>query len=367
MDRETRLQVTAITAVSVVVILLAAFIWPGPDGVGFPTKEAMLFDEALVEEIYLRVSPAVVEIYADQLSGDSFVQTSAGSGFLVDEEGHIATNNHVIGEADRVRVSFHDGSDTEATVLGRNPANDLVLIKVPRETVKGIQPVELGDSSRVRPGQLAIVIGSPFGLEGSVSVGVSSGVDRGLPSDLGRFIPGMIQTDALIGPGNSGGPMLNKKGEVVGITTAIELSSAQYTQRSVGFAVPSNTLKEVLPQLKESHDVRPPWLGTMSRTVQPLLAERLELPVEWGFYIIRVMPGSPAEHAGLVGSGVDLQGRPAGGGDIIVAVNGISVMAGTDLTAALNRHQPGEGITLKVIRGGDETDVQVILGLWPEG
>lgn len=367
MDRETRLQVTAITAISVVMILLAAFIWPGPAGVGFGSTESKLYDQALVEEIYLRVSPAVVEIYADKRSGDSFVQSSAGSGFLIDEQGHIVTNNHVIGDADRVRVSLLHGIDTEATILGRNPANDLILLKVDPEVVAGIQPVTLGDSSQVRPGQLAIVIGSPFGLEGSVSVGVSSGVDRGLPSDLGRFIPGMIQTDALIGPGNSGGPMLNRKGEVVGVTTAIELRSAQYTQRSVGFAVPSNTLKNLLPRLMESGIVRPPWLGTMSRTVQPLLAERLELPVEWGFYVIRVMPGSPAELAGLVSSGVDLEGRPASGGDIIVAVNGLSVVAGTDLTAALNRYQPGEAITLTVMRGEAETELQVTLGLWPDG
>ena len=367
MDRETRLQVTAITAISVVVILLAAFIWPGQNGLGFSIKEPMLYDQDLVQEVYDRVSPAVVEIYADKKSGDSFVQTSAGSGFLIDDQGHIATNDHVIGDADRVRVSLRNGIDTEATILGRNPANDLILLKVDPEVVAGIQPVKLGDSSKVRPGQLAIVIGSPFGLEGSVSVGVSSGVDRGLPSDLGRFIPGMIQTDALIGPGNSGGPMLNRKGEVVGITTAIELSSAQYTQRSVGFAVPSNTLKEVLPKLMENVIVRPPWLGTMSRTVQPLLAERLELSMEWGFYVIRVMPGSPAEQAGLVPSGVDLEGRPAIGGDIIVGVNGLSVVAGTDLTAALNRHQPGEAITLTVIRGGAEIELPVTLGVWPEG
>ncbi len=251
MHRESRLQATAVTAItiSVVVILMAAFTWPEPGGVGFHSGAPILYDQALVEEVYDRVSPAVVEIYVDRRSGDSFVQIGAGSGFLINDQGHIATNDHVIGDADRIRVSFLNGINTEATVLGRNPANDLVLIKVDPEVVAGIQPVELGDSARVRPGQLAIVIGSPFGLAGSVSVGVSSGVNRALPSDLAGFIPGMIQTDALIGPGNSGGPILNRKGEVVGITTAIQLSSAQHTQRSVGFGVPSNTLKELLPRL----------------------------------------------------------------------------------------------------------------------
>ena len=293
------------------------------------------------------------------------MEVTSGSGFLIDQEGHIVTNNHVIEQAQRVRISFSDNTSAEAKVLGRNPANDLALLKVEPELVKDIEPVELGDSSKVRPGQLAIIIGSPFGLKNSVSVGVSSGVDRGLPSKLGRFIPGMLQTDALISPGNSGGPMLNRAGQVVGITTAVELSSAQLNQ-SIGFAVPVNTLRELLPQLKEPATVRPPWLGTLSQSLRPLLVERLELPVERGFYIIRIIPGSPAEQAGLIPSGVDANGRPATGGDIIIiAAEGVPVESGTDLTTELNRHQAGEQITLTVIRNGTETQVGVTLGEWP--
>jgi S1-C subfamily serine protease len=211
---------------------------------------------------------------------------------------------------------------------------------------------------------MVIIIGSPFGLKNSVSVGVSSGVNRSLPSDLGRFIPGMLQTDALISPGNSGGPMLNSAGQVVGITTAIELSSDRVSQR-IGFAVPINTLKELLPQLKEPGTVRPPWLGTMSQSLRPLLVERLSLPVERGFYVIRVAPGSPAEKAGLLASGVDNEGRPAAGGDIIVAVNGVPVATGADLTAQLNRHRPGDEVMLTVVRDGTDAQLMVILGEWP--
>ena len=367
MDREARSQIIAITAVGIVVIMLAAFLWPGSSGVAFPSGPTMLYDEALVEEIYHRVSPAVVEIYADTQSGDFFNQNSAGSGFLIDSEGFIVTNYHVIERADRVRVSFIDGPNVEAKILGRNPANDLALLQVPKGTVAGIEPVKLGDSSRVKPGQLAIVIGNPYGLEGSVSVGVSSGVNRGLPSDLGRFIPGMIQTDALINPGNSGGPMLNRDGEVIGITTAIELSAPKINQRSIGFAVPSNTLADLLPRLVKAEVVKPPWLGTLSRNLNPLLVERLELPVDRGFYVIRVISGSPAQQAGLRASGVDTEGRPSPGGDIIIAVNGRTVASGTDLTVALNRYQAGGEITLTVVREGGETRVPVTLGEWPEG
>jgi serine protease Do len=183
-------------------------------------------------------------------------------------------------------------------------------------------------------------------------------------SELGRFIPGMLQTDALISPGNSGGPMLNRDGQVVGITTAVELSSAQINQR-IGFAGPINTLRELLPQLKRQAVVRPPWLGTLSQSIHPLLVERLELPVSRGFYVIGIVPGSPAEQAGLIPSGVDARGRPAAGGDIIIKVEEVPVELGTDLTTELNRHQAGEQITLTVIRNGSETPVQVVLGEWP--
>lgn len=364
MEREKRTLVLTITAIAVAAILLVAFVWSGPDGLSFASDDRGLFDESLVGEVYNQVSPAVVEIYSDRKSGDSFAEVTSGSGFLIDKEGHIVSNNHVVQGAERVRISFFDHRNAEAVVQGRNPANDLVLLKVAPELVANIEPLELGDSALVRPGQMVIIIGSPFGLKNSVSVGVSSGVNRSLPSDLGRFIPGMLQTDALISPGNSGGPMLNSAGQVVGITTAIELSSDRVNQR-IGFAVPINTLKELLPQLKEPGTIRPPWLGTMSQSLRPLLVERLSLPVERGFYVIKLAPGSPAEEAGLVASGVDDEGRPAAGGDIIVAVDGVPVAAGADLTSQLNRRQPGDKVTLTVVRDGAEIRLTVTLGEWP--
>lgn len=364
MEGESRPLLIPITAIAVVVVVLSVFVWPGIDGFASSSGPA-LFDEELVQSVYERVSPAVVEIYVDdQVDGD-YVEDSSGSGFLIDSDGLIATNNHVVEGADRIRVVLLNGQHAEAELVGNNPANDLALIRVDSEFVKGIDPVELGDSSQVRPGQMAIIIGSPFGLQGSVSVGVSSGINRGLPSKLGRFIPGMIQTDALVNPGNSGGPLLNSAGEVVGIVTAVESSPSPLSLRSVGFAVPINILVELTPRLIAEGTVQPPWLGTLSQGVEPLLAERLELPVDEGFYVIKVMEDSPAHLAGLIPSELDVEGRPAAGGDIIVEVSGTKVYTGPDLTTALNGYHAGDEITLTVIRDNQKTAIPVTLGHWP--
>lgn len=363
----TKAFAVSITALSVAIILVVAFAWFGPgfSTIANPTTASALFDEEQVQSIYNRVSPAVVEVNIDRKNGASFMQIGSGSGFLIDSEGHIATNNHVVDGAERVRIAFHDGRTAEAKVLGRNPANDLALLKVDATAVAGIEPIPLGDSSLVRPGQLAIAIGSPFGLGGSVTAGVISGVNRHLPSDLGRAITGVLQTDALINPGNSGGPLLNSSGQAIGINTAIQVSQISTNSRSIGFAVPSNALVELLPRLKQSELVRPAWLGVSAATLSPLLVEDLELTEQRGAYITQVIPGSPATQVGLIPSGVDARGRPMPGGDIIVAVNGAPVNSVDDLIAQLNRHQPGDKVTLTVVRGGSKIDVPVTLGQWP--
>jgi S1-C subfamily serine protease len=363
----------AVTAASIAVTLAILFAWVGPGIEGFTSRASAdaLFDEEQVQQIYDRVSPAIAEVSVDQRIGDSHTQIGFGSGFLIDSEGHIATNNHVVEGGDRVRVSFPNGAEAMASVLGRNPANDLALLKVDPEVVAGIEPVELGDSSQVRPGQLAIAIGSPFQLEGSITVGVISGVDRSLPSNLGRSISGIIQTDALIGPGNSGGPLLNSARQVVGVNTAIEISFTSAGRPSAGFAVPINSLVNSLPTLKAGQVVRPPWLGIGITDVDQLLVERLELPVNEGVYVTAVMPDSPAEEAGIIPSEVNLRfdGDPnAEGeiGDIIVAVNEAPVASVSDLLTEINRHRPGDEITLTIVRDGNEMEIPVTLGEWPE-
>ena len=362
----------AVTSLSMAVIAVVAFAWfgPGLDRIT-PPASAALFDEGLVQRIYEETSSAVVDINVDLEEAGSFNRLGAGSGFLIDMDGHIVTNNHVIQNADRVRVSFQDRTSVDAEVLGTNPANDLALIKVDPEAVANITPLTLGDSDSLRPGQLAIAIGSPFGLGGSVTVGVISGVDRTINSDIARPISGVVQTDALINPGNSGGPLLNRDGDVVGINTAIQVSSPIRSPRnlgqgSIGFAVPTNTLNNLLPRLKAKGEIRPPWLGISAATLEPLLVEMLELHVDSGVYVTQVMSGSPAKDSGLIPSGTDQQGAPTRGGDIIVSVNGVPVVTVADLITELNKHLPGDEISLTVVRDGDETAVPLTLGEWPE-
>ena len=263
MEGATKTFALAITAVSAAVIAVVSFAWFGPGLPSFsaPASAESLFDQAQIQAIYDQVSPAVVEINLDRQRGDEFIEDGFGSGFLIDRQGHIATNNHVIEGADRVRVSFRDGTSYTATILGRNLVNDLALLQVPPEAVIGIEPVEFGDASLVRPGHLAIAIGSPFRMEGSVTAGIISGVDRVLPSRKGHSISGVLQTDALIGPGNSGGPLLNAAGQVVGINTAIQISPT-WDRRTTGFAIPIDNLATHLTQLKEEGIVRPLWPAT---------------------------------------------------------------------------------------------------------
>jgi len=363
MDRENRTLAISISIISVLAILFVSFVWPGPDGTS-PAFSSSMFNQEMVEEVFSRAGPAVVEVYSDLEAEGSFVEITSGSGFLIDNQGYIITNNHVVKGGERVRISLYDGTNVEAVVIGRSVAHDVALLKVDPQLVAANTPLEMGDSSLVRPGQLVIVIGNPFGLKNSVSVGVTSGVNRGMPSELGRLIPGMLQTDALISPGSSGGPMLNSSGQVIGITTAIELSSAKISQR-IGFAVPINTVRDLLPQLKSQKVVQPPWLGTYSQSLKPLLVERLSLPVEHGFYVTQIAPDSPAEQAGLIASGVDELGRPAAGGDIIVAVDGVPVEIGAEMTAELGRNQPGDEVILTVVRGDQRVQLTATLGNWP--
>ena len=321
------------TAVAIAAILAVAYFWVGPGSNSFFSSPAAaaLFDEDEVTAIYESVNPAVVEISTG---------VSGGSGFLIDSEGHIVTNDHVVEDEETVTVTFSDGSSAEADVTGRLPGNDLALLKVEPSSVAGITPVTLGDSSALKPGQLAIAIGAPFGLEGTITVGVVSQVNRDMPSHVGRLVSGVIQTDAMINPGNSGGPLLDSNGAVIGVTTAIRtggLGAAAFG--GVGFAVPINILKDNLDDLKEGGVIRPPWLGISATGLTPELVEALDLSVDSGVYVIDVESDSPADDAGLVGSGLE-RGSPASGGDIITAVNGVSVDSVMALITQLDTYSP---------------------------
>ena len=245
MSRVTKFSALAVTAVAAVVVLMVALsrFGSGEEGVTASTTAA-LFDEELVQEIYRRVSPAVALIRADRMTDGSFTPLTIGSGFLIDNEGHIVTNHHVIQGADRVVVQLGGGTAVLAEVAGTSPGNDLALLRVDPALVTHIEPVELGDSSLVRPGQLAVAMGSPFGLAGSITVGIVGGVDRVLGSEVARPVHGILQTDAVVNPGDSGGPLLDRTGRVVGINTSVQVglvnADFQDAGRRLGFAVPVN-------------------------------------------------------------------------------------------------------------------------------
>lgn len=354
--------------VGIAVALAVAFFWigPGSQSVSVPASASSLYDEGDVVSIYEGVSPAVVEVSSSVGSGRRLIGKGTGSGFLIDTEGYIVTNHHVIDGADNVRVKFSDGTSVDAEITGTYKSSDLALLKVDSSEVSGIQPVTLGDSSTLKPGQMAIAIGNPFGLEGSITVGVVSQLGRSLSGPSGRSINDVIQTDALINPGNSGGPLLDSNGAAIGINTAIHVSPTSSKVRGIGFAVPVNNLTATLSRLKSGSDIVPPWLGISALNINAGLVESLDLPANSGAYIVGVVPDSPADEAGLRESGTGTRGRPATGGDIITHVDGVAVDSVADIITQLNSKMPGDETTLTVARGSETLEITATLGEWPE-
>jgi S1-C subfamily serine protease len=291
-------------------------------------------------------------------------QEAQGSGFLIDNQGHILTNNHVVDQATSVEVVLGNSKDVEAKVVGTDAADDLALIQIDTSAMPGVTPVTLGNSDAVKPGQMAIAIGNPYGLDDSITVGVISGLDRTLTSSVGRPITGLLQTDAAINPGNSGGPLLNSQGEVIGINTAIEnpMTGAQ----GIGFAVPINTAKDQLQSLLQGQNIKRPWLGISGTAITSDLVQKLSLTVDQGVYVITATADSPAEKAGIKGSGTDSNGDPVTGGDIITAVDGTAVKKVEDLVSYFNTKKAGDNVLLNIIRDGKTMQVLVTLGTWPD-
>ena len=327
-----------------------------------PFRSTSLYDEELVTSLFEEVSPAIVEISVISNTGDLLGQrVGTGSGFLIDREGHIITNDHVVDGADEISVKLSNGKTLKATRLGNSPADDLAIIQVNPDDVADIEPLALADSADVKPGQLAIAIGSPFRNFNSVTVGVISGIGRGLTSVLRRPIPDMIQTDAPLNPGNSGGPLLNSKGEVIGINSAVRTGSVRgIDDFRIGFAVPSNTIRNLLPDLiSAQHVLKRPWLGISGA---PLTGDMISsLGIEEGIFITRVFRGSPAEQAGLVPF-LSLRG----GGDVITAVDGASVGSVEDMVSYFNTLRPGDDVTLSVFRNTRDVEIEITLAEWPD-
>lgn len=327
--------------------------------------------DALLVNLYQRANPAVVYIQALINDEESLLPLGTGSGFVIDTEGHIVTNAHVVEEADVLQVTFsYDDIVTDAEIIGYDPYSDLAVIQV-NVPPERLMPLELGDSSMLQVGQRVIAIGNPFGLEGTMTVGVVSALGRTLPAQVlqssGHFSnPEIIQTDASINPGNSGGPLLDARGRVIGVNTAIRSESG--VNSGIGFSVPVDTLKRVLPHLIEEGAYHYPYLGISSNSYFTVaeLAEPLGLPVTHGVLIIQVQPGTAAADAGLQGGdhqveimGVSIQA----GGDIIVAVDGYTVNDYADFIAYLVREtKVDQTIILTIIRGGEELEIPVTLG-----
>jgi S1-C subfamily serine protease len=341
------------------------------------TGAQLTSEEMLLENLYLRVNPAVVNITVSSEAGGEITDLGSGSGFVLDKKGHIVTNNHVVAEATEVEVTFSDGRVAMAKVVGADPYGDLAVIQV-QVPDDWLMPVELGDSDAVKVGQRVVAIGNPFGLQGSMTLGIVSALGRTLPADqqnvqdTGLFQnPQIIQTDAAINPGNSGGPLLDIRGRVVGVNAAIRTDSGVRANSGVGFAIPVNTVKRIVPQLIEKGSASYAYLGVTAdnRFSIAELAVALKLPVDRGVLISSVTPNGPADQAGLRGGAKTARVRGVQvttGGDIITAIDGTPLRDFDDMITYLaNRTNVGQTVTLTIIRDGKEMTVQVKLGERP--
>jgi S1-C subfamily serine protease len=329
-------------------------------------------DTMSVNEIYERAAPGVVQITStgatnpDPLSGDP--QQALGSGFVVDKGGHIVTNFHVVQGAEQIRVSFSNRDTMQAKLVGSDPSTDLAVLRV-NASADALTPLSLGNSDVVEVGDPVVAIGNPFGLDRTATAGIVSAVQRLINSPDPRFtIDHVIQTDAPINKGNSGGPLLGDTGQVIGVNTQIETGGISTGNVGIGFAVPANTVKNVVAQILRTGRVEHPHLGIQGRPVSSELAEKYRLPVEEGVLVEDITEGSGADRADLRKG--DTEVVVAGttyvlGGDIIVAADGEKVSSVEELRDAIAAHKPGDKIRLQIYRDSKKTSVTVTLGRRP--
>ncbi|MCS7055034.1 MAG: trypsin-like peptidase domain-containing protein [Thermoflexales bacterium] len=348
-----------------------------PTPTAIPDSARAKFDEeeAVLINLYERVNPAVVSISVSRSAGGRFTAAGSGSGFVIDTAGYIVTNNHVVDGADRINVIFSDGTRARAELVGADSYSDLALLKVNRPPER-LTAVELADSDEVKVGQRVIAIGNPFGLAGTMTLGIVSARGRVLPeassTGQGSFSnPDIIQTDAAINPGNSGGPLLDMRGRVIGVNTAIRTTNqtifGQPANSGVGFAVPSNTVKRVVQALLSEGRVRYPYLGIQGAFSLAEVGDQFELPIERGVVVGGVVEGGPVARAGLRGSVISrATGQITRLGDVILAFNGQPISNYEELIALLvKNHRPGDRVTLTVWRDGRQLDLTVTLGERP--
>ena len=299
-----------------------------------------------------------------------FYKNGQGSGFVWDDEGHIITNRHVVADAERITVVFSDGSDFNAEIVGMDEDSDLAVLKVARDA-EMLVPVTLGDSNKVRVGHLAITIGNPFGQEFTTTTGIVSAIGRTIRAADSHFsLPRVIQTDAPMNPGNSGGPLLDRRGRVIGIDAQIITRSGANT--GIGFAIPINLAKHIVPVLIEEGKFTYAWLGIRGTTIRSEAVELMNAPADTqGAQIIALADNSPAHRAGLVGSGKAKRTDERNiryGGDVIIAIDGKDIQSMNDLIIyLLENTRPGDTVTLSVVRDGGETaQIEVTLAARPQ-
>ena len=339
-----------------------------PRDVSQQAQTVLSSDESVNIGVFERVHPAVVNIAATTLGMNFWMEIipreGQGSGFIIDKEGYILTNNHVVAKAQKITVTLANTKKLTASLVGRDPASDLAVIKIPSGNVDAV--ATLGNSDQVRVGQKAIAIGNPFGLSHTLTTGIVSALHREIRTEDGIHIDDLIQTDAAINPGNSGGPLLNSNGEVIGINTAIFSVSGGY--QGIGFAIPINRAREVATQLITSGKVPRPWLGITGISVTKDLSDDFGLAADHGVLIVEVLKGGPADEAGLRGGDKEVifEGlKLLIGGDIITGINEQTISDMKDLVRNLNKFTPGQTIILKTLSKNVPKERQVVLAERP--
>ena len=331
-----------------------------------------------LREIYQQDAPGVVQVTSttkvrlprSQWFGNPFglqgtdVQRSLGSGFVIDKAGLVVTNYHVVGSARTVYVSFSNSDSMKAEIVGKDASTDVALLKVIASS-RALKPLELGDSDSVHVGDDVAAIGNPLGYERSITLGIVSALQRSLTSPGGAPIDRVIQTDAVLNRGNSGGPLLNAQGKVIGVSSAIAAGDPGTGNTGIGFAIPINTVKEVVAQLKLQGHVEHPFFGIVTRPVSSRIARVFNLPAESGLLVESVYPGSGAEEAGLIGGSdqVVLAGESYQlGGDLVVKVDGMPVTTTERLREIVARHEPGDTVAVEFYRDSELRTSNVRLG-----
>jgi S1-C subfamily serine protease len=315
--------------------------------------------------VYKKALPSVVNITSTIVKFDFFYgpvpEQGQGSGFILDNKGHILTNFHVVSDARTVQVTLFNKHQYKARVLLTDKAHDLALLQI---DAPNLQPVTLADSNNLQVGQMVYAIGNPFGLSGTMTRGMISSI-RSVRGPLGNLISDAIQTDAAINPGNSGGPLLNSHGDVIGITTMIATGGGADQNAGIGFAIPINTAKAALNDFSRYGKVLRPTLGIRGLPIGPDLATQMGLPPAYGVLVEQTVPGGPAEHAGIHGGTQKAYlGNTAIfiGGDLIVAIDGEQVANDQDIQQIMDGHQAGQTVTVTIYRGQRRMDVKAVLG-----